>query len=223
MRNIVIIPARGGSKRFLNKNIQLLRQVPLIEYSIQYAKENCLYAKIVVSTDSELIKEIALQNGVEVVDRPLELSGDLCTTISTLQHVLENSNETFEYVTLLQPTNPLRPKKLFKEAFKILVEGNYDSLMTVTRNEQKFGKIIDGKFIPYNYEIGQRSQDLDPLFYENGLLYITKSSLILEGKIVGSANYPLVINHPFAKVDIDTIEDLEYAEYLLNNYRNTIL
>jgi N-acylneuraminate cytidylyltransferase len=218
IKNIVIIPARGGSKRLPNKNVKLLGGIPLIVHSIQYAKENCIHAKIVVSTDIKQLKDIALQHGVEVIDRPAALSGDDCTTVSALQHVLETSTETFDTVTLLQPTNPLRPKNLFKEAFLKMAEGNYDSLMTVSRNEQKFGKIIDGRFVPYNYTIGQRSQDLEPLYFENGLLYITKASLILEGKIVGKNNFPFIVNHPFANVDIDTTEDLEYAEYIINRH-----
>jgi N-acylneuraminate cytidylyltransferase len=66
--------------------------------------------------------------------------------------------------------------------------------------------------------MGQQSQDLEPLYYENGLLYITKASLILESKILGENNYPFIVNHPFAKVDIDTKEDFEYAAYLLNRH-----
>jgi N-acylneuraminate cytidylyltransferase len=82
------------------------------------------------------------------------------------------------------------------------------------------GKIVEEKFVPFNYTIGQRSQDLEPLFYENGLLYITKASLILEEKIVGHKNFPFIVDHPYAKVDIDTAEDFKYAEFILENYNN---
>jgi N-acylneuraminate cytidylyltransferase len=82
------------------------------------------------------------------------------------------------------------------------------------------GKIVEEKFVPFNYTIGQRSQDLEPLFYENGLLYITKASLILEEKIVGHKNFPFIVGHPYAKVDIDTAEDFKYAEFILENYNN---
>jgi N-acylneuraminate cytidylyltransferase len=79
---------------------------------------------------------------------------------------------------LLQPTNPLRPENLLREAYQVYDENCYDSLFTVTRNNQKFGKIKNNKFVPFNYEIGQRSQDLEPIFFENGLLYITNSKSI---------------------------------------------
>jgi CMP-N-acetylneuraminic acid synthetase len=217
--SIAIIPARGGSKRFLNKNNALLNGIPLVMHSILYAKENSI-AKIIVSTDDSAIKKIALKNGVEVIDRPKELSRDLATTVSALKHVVENLKETFENVILLQPTNPLRPKHLLKQTFQKFSDGRYDSLMTVSRNKDKLGKIIDEKFVPFNYKMGQRSQNLEPLYLENGLIYIAKTALILEGKILGENNFPFVVNHPYSKVDIDTIEDLNFATYILENYSN---
>ena len=216
-KTIAIIPARGGSKRLPNKNVILLGGIPLFVHSINYAKANKIN-KIIVTTDDADIKKTAIKNGVEVVDRPKEISGDNATTVSALKHVLENVKEVFENVILFQPTNPLRPKNLLKDALKKYEVGNYDSLMTVSRNHQKFRKIINNKFEPFNYKIGQRSQDLEPLYYENGLLYITKASLILEDKILGKNNCPFIVNHPFAKVDIDTKEDFEYAEYLLSRH-----
>ncbi|PKP29363.1 MAG: acylneuraminate cytidylyltransferase family protein [Bacteroidetes bacterium HGW-Bacteroidetes-18] len=214
MKTIAIIPARGGSKRLPNKNTKLLGGIPLLMHSINFAKENGI-DKIVVSTDDVFIKEIALQYGAEVMDRPKDLASDISPTIDTLKHVMENVAGNYDYVVVLQPTNPLRPKSLLQEAMKRMKEGNFDSLMTVTRNEQKFGKIINDKFVPYNYAIGQRSQKLEPLYYENGLLYIAKTILILEGKLIGENHFPLIVNHPYAKVDIDTQDDFDYAEYLI--------
>ncbi|HCE54166.1 MAG TPA: acylneuraminate cytidylyltransferase family protein [Lutibacter sp.] len=219
MNIIAIIPARGGSKRLPNKNKILMGGIPLLVRSIKFAKENHI-DKIVVSTDDASIKEIALQYGAEVLDRPAALATDNSPTIDTLKQVMENVAGNYDYVVVLQPTNPLRPKNLLQEALKQMKEGNFDSLMTVTRNEQKFGKIINDKFVPYNYAIGQRSQDLEPLYFENGLLYIAKTTLILEGKLVGENHLPFIVNHPYAKVDIDTQEDLDYAEYLFNKYNN---
>jgi len=215
MKNIAIIPARGGSKRIPEKNIQLFGGLPLLVHSIQYATANSQNIdEIYVSTDDETIKATALAYGAKVIDRPTSISGDLEPTITALKHVVETISDTIDNVILLQPTNPLRPQNLLKEAFEIYKKGNYDCLFTVTRNHQKFGKIISGKFIPFNYSIGQRSQDLEPLFFENGLLYITKASLILENRIILEDAFPLEINHIFANIDIDTKEDLDYAEYL---------
>ena len=93
-------------------------------------------------------------------------------------------------------------------------------MFTITRNHQKFGKIINDKFIPFNYEIGQRSQDLEPIYSENGLLYISRANSILEDTIITKNAFPYEVNHVFATVDIDTEEDFDYAEYLLKKSKN---
>lgn len=219
--NIAIIPARGGSKRLPKKNLLSLLEKPLIEYSIDYAKQNLdIIDRIIVTTDSEEIKQIALKNNVEVIDRPKEISNDTSTTVSALKHVLETIKVKSGNIILLQPTNPLRPKTLLKEAFKIFQKQNFDSLMTVTRNTDKLGKIKDQKFVPFNYKMGQRSQDLEPLYFENGLLYITKNTFILEDVILTENNCPFIVDHPYAKVDIDSAEDFKLAEFILQNYSN---
>ena len=215
MKTIAIIPARGGSKRLPGKNIKLLGGIPLLAHSILYAKQHDFINEVYVSTDDEAIKQVALQYDALVIDRPQQISGDLEPTVSALKHVLENIEGVVENVILLQATNPLRPQNLLKEAFTIFQEKQVDSLFTVSRSHHKLGKIVNNAFIPYNYEVGQRSQDLEPLYYENGLLYITKASVILNNEIITKASFPLEVNHPFANVDIDTQDDFEYAEYLV--------
>jgi CMP-N-acetylneuraminic acid synthetase len=221
MKNtIAIIPARGGSKRLPGKNIKLLGGVPLIAHSILYAKANAKWIEdIYVTTDDDQIKEIALAFGAKVIDRPAEISGDFEPTVSALRHVLENIDPV-ENVVLLQPTNPLRPENLFADALGTFQNGHYDSLFTVTRNHQKFGRIIADKFVPFNYEIGQRSQDLEPIYFENGLLYLTTSALIMQNTIIGDHHFPFVVDHVFSNVDIDTAEDFAYANYLLEQFKN---
>ena len=233
-KTIAIIPARGGSKRLPNKNLLSLGGIPLIAHTILYAQKNSsIIDEIYVSTDDEAIRKIALEYGAKVIDRPESLSGHFEPTVSALRHVLETLDYELENVVLLQATNPLREEKLLDEAFDIYRKGNYDSLFTVSRNHQKLGKIENNRFVPFNYEIGQRSQDLEPLYFENGLLYITKAALILpldstssslsinfrgDSKIISEAAFPYEVNSVFANVDIDTQEDLEYAEYLFNKW-----
>jgi N-acylneuraminate cytidylyltransferase len=214
-KTIAIIPARGGSKRLPNKNILLLNGIPLLAHSILFAQANSeIIDAVYVSTEDAKIKEIALQYGAKFMDRPTAISGDLEPTVSALKHVLQSIEEV-ENVIVLQPTNPLRPENLLVEAFEKFKSGGYDSLFTVTQSHQKLGKIKGAAFEPFNYEIGQRSQDLEPLYFENGLLYITKAKAILEDKIITENAFPYVVNSIFAKVDIDTQEDFDYAQYLI--------
>ena len=218
-KTIAIIPARANSKRFPGKNLVNFNGLPLIAYSINYALANSnLIDEVYVSTNDTTIAEIALKYGAQVIERPESLSGDLEPTVTALKHVLETIDFEVENVVLLQPTNPLRPKNLLKECFEQFKTGTYDSAMTVTRNHQKFGKIVGGNFVPFNYTFGQRSQDLEPLYFENGLLYITKAFLILEEKILGNKNLPFVVDHPFANIDIDTEDDLRKAAFYLDKF-----
>ena len=219
-KTIAIIPARGNSKRLPNKNMKLLGGIPLLVYSINYAKQHDFIDAIYVSTDHKEIKNIALKHGAKVIDRPNQLSGDLEPTVTALKHVLESIEDQVENVVLLQPTNPLRPKNLLRDAFEKYISNNFESLFTVSRNEQKFGTIDNHMFKPFNYSIGQRSQDMQPLYFENGLLYITKANSILKKDIITIDAYPLIVEHPFASIDIDTQDDFDLAEFMLKKYKN---
>jgi len=221
MKTVIIIPARKGSKRLPKKNVLDLGGIPLIAHSIMYARQfSSITTDIYVTTDDEAVKLIAETYNINVIERPKTIAGDNATTVSALKHVLETVKDTYEQVILLQPTNPLRPKHLLSKAFKMFIEKGCDSLMTVSENDKKLGKIKGGNFEPFTYKMGQRSQDLEPLYYENGLLYIVKTNLILNNKILSDNNVPFVIDHPYMTVDIDTKEDLLYAEFILNNYKN---
>jgi N-acylneuraminate cytidylyltransferase len=218
MKTVVIIPARGGSKRLPEKNILDFGGIPLLAHSIKYALANStIVDDTYVSTDDSTIKEIALKFGAKVIDRPADLAGDFEPTVTALKHSLETINDnTIENVILLQPTNPLRPVNLLQDCFEIYLKENCRSLITVTQSHKKLGTIAANRFEPFNYKIGQRSQELEPLFFENGLLYITKANSILDNKIITEDAYPFIVNHIFAETDIDTKNDFDYATYLLN-------
>lgn len=218
MKTIAVIPARGGSKRLPGKNLLLLGGKPLIAHSIAFAQA---YPEIIdgiyVSTDDEAIAQTALQYGATVICRPAEISGDHEPTVTAVQHVLEQlvqTGENIANIVLLQPTNPLRPEGLLRSCFLCYLEKRSDSLFTVTRDHHKLGKISNGRFQPFNYEPGQRSQDLEPLYYENGLLYISAAKCIRTGKIISPEAIPFLVEHEFSGVDIDTRADFDYAEYL---------
>lgn len=218
---ITIIPARGGSKRFPGKNIHLFLDKPLIAHSIICSQCCVNVCHTFVSTDDEQIKQVSLQYGAEIIERPAELGSDFATSADVMKNAVEQliaKGVEFDYVLLLQATNPLRPINLLNDAINIIEETKSDSLMTVNRSELKLGKIVDNHFKPWNYHYGQRSQDLEPLYYENGLLYISSKELLLQGKIVSENMYPMVVDHIFGEVDIDTREDMAYAEFVANHY-----
>lgn len=218
MKNyLVLIPARAGSQRLPGKNMHQLGDKPLLGHSIAYALKNGL-SDIVVTSNDAAILDFATQNEVQIVERPNELAGNEEPVITALQHAVDQLQKKYDAVILLQPTNPLRPEGLLKEAITVFELEDCDSLMTVSRNENKLGTISNHQFIPYNYQMGQRSQDLEPLFYENGLLYIFKTELLKQGGLLGAKNYPLIVDHPFAEIDIDTEADFKKAALYLKYF-----
>jgi len=220
-KTIAVIPARGGSKRLPGKNTKLLGAYPLLVHSIKYAQNfQDIIDEIIVSTDSEEIADLAKTYGAKVIHRPAHLAGDLEPVITALQHVLDALDEVVENVVLLQPTNPLRPKVLLREAFSVFEAMKVSSLMTISKLEAKFGSITGNSFVPINYNMGQRSQDLPPLYRENGLLYICKAATIKKGLILTEDNHGFVTDSPFNDVDIDTENDFLFAETLLKKYED---
>ena len=221
MKHIAIIPARGGSKRFPDKNIHLLGEKPLIAHSIEYAQKSNLISEIYVSSDDSQILKIAEKYGAIPILRPSEISGDTEPTYTALQHASSIIGE-YNYMVLLQATNPLRPAGLLENAISQIKTLSLESLFTVSPLFRKLGKTENSHFIPCNYQFGMRSQDMDSLFYENGLLYITSKKMIEAGEIINKDSYPLEINHIFGTIDIDTKEDFELAEYYYGKfYKNS--
>jgi N-acylneuraminate cytidylyltransferase len=109
---------------------------------------------------------------------------------------------------------------MFKEAFELLQEKQSDCLITVSLNQHKLGKIEHSTFKPFTYEFGQRSQDLEPLYYENGLLYLCSYDLAKNGKLISEKPTAMLIDHPYASVDIDTELDWKWAELISKEYHD---
>ncbi|TFV97226.1 acylneuraminate cytidylyltransferase family protein [Algoriphagus kandeliae] len=215
----VIIPARKGSKRFPGKNKVLLKGKPLFQHSIDYAiSEGILPENIWVNTDDEEILELCSHFGIRTYSRNSSLANDFTPTVDVIEDQLKYFKDhhiNCDAVVLLQVTNPLRPEGLVRKALQVFEQSFASSLCTFSPLNKKFGTIKGSHFEPKNYSPGQRMQDIEPLFYENGLLYISSSKLILkEKKIIGDDVYPFVLDHVFANLDIDEPKDLLLAEFL---------
>lgn len=217
---LVVIPARKGSKRLPGKNSKPLAGKPLIAHSIDYAQKHIVNADVVVSSNDPTVVAIAQEYKVTVLHRSESLSQDDTPTSAVLQNVLQTINTSYKFVVLLQPTNPLRPSGLFKKCFTHLQKRGADSLLSVSPNKRKLGTIDNQIFTPTSYHFGQRSQDLAPLYFENGLIYISSYDLILKGSILSDNPIAMKIDHPFATVDIDTELDFQWAEFILKHYND---
>lgn len=123
---IAVIPARGGSKGLPGKNIKELCGKPLIVYTIETALKSKIFDKVIVSTDSLEIAEIAKKAGAEIPFlRPKELATDTADSMDVLIHAikfLEEKGEKFDYIMKLQPTSPLRTEEDIRKSVKLLFE-----------------------------------------------------------------------------------------------------
>lgn len=217
---LAVIVARKHSKRLPGKNLRPLNGKALITHSIDFALENKhFFEKIIVSTDDEEVLIIASQKEVLALQRPDELATDTASSVLVLKHALESSvSDPIDAVVLLQPTNPFRKKQLMAEAIALFENLSAESLLTVSPLRKKFGKISQNIYHPFNYKIGQRSQDMEPLFFENGLLYITAVETIRQLKMLGDRPAVLLTDYPEAEIDIDTLDDFRLAEYYAQTF-----
>ena len=232
MKILCLIPARSGSKGLPDKNIKMMVNKPLLAWSIDQAKNTDYYKnglmRIVVSTDSEKYRDIALKYGAEVPFlRPESISGDDSTDLMFIKHALEwfNNNTDYnpEYILQLRPTQPCREEGLIDDCFNKFIGSGYDSLRTViptgkppykmyTKNENELIPLfnnVNGLLEPYN--MGR--QYLPKTYLHNGYVDIIKSDLLktdrLSGKILA---YEM---RERDNIDIDTIKDWTNAERIL--------
>jgi len=220
LKKLAFIPARAGSKRLPGKNIRLLNGIPLIAYSIEYAKRMGI-EKIVVSTDGKDIADISSSFGAIVIERPNFLSTDTATTADAARHALEcvmNDGFSPDVFITLQPTNPLRPKELLDQCLKVYEQSQDTTILTVCKNKHKLGSLCNGKFVAEHYVAGERSQDLKSLFYENGLIYLSRPYQVMQGRFFGKEIEPVEVDDLYGLIDIDEELDFRLTEFVLSEY-----
>jgi N-acylneuraminate cytidylyltransferase len=218
-KTLIVIPARGGSKRLPGKNVMSFCGKPLLAYSIESALNASIDADVIVSSDDDVILSIAEKFGAQPIKRPKEISGDFSTTFSAIKHsynhMIKKHNCNYDYILTLQATNPIRPINLI-ESMIIEFQKNpsADSVVSVTKLKEKFGKTFNGYYQPENYQFNQRSQDIDPLYYENGLAYICTPKTIEGNSMFGKKVIAYACDEKFPIVDIDEKIDFEIAEII---------
>ncbi|MBI3554730.1 MAG: acylneuraminate cytidylyltransferase family protein [Deltaproteobacteria bacterium] len=227
-RTLAIIPARGGSKGIPNKNIQILAGKPLIAWTIEAARKAKSLDRILVSTDSQEIADIAIGYGAEVPFlRPPELALDETPGAVPLVHALRWLEQNEQYrpalVLCLQPTSPLRLAEDIDNACRLFAAKKAGIVLGVTRPQhhpywlKKPG--ADGRLSPFVSDEASktRRQDLPSVFATNGAIYLMRTEPFLKAAGFEHADtfgYEMPAER---SIDIDTPADLEIAESLLNS------
>lgn len=221
---IAIIPARGGSKGLPGKNIKQLNGKPLIAYTIEAALKSKKITRIIISTDSEEIAEVAIKWGAEVpFMRPPELASDssqaIDTYLYTIQRLEKEHIAPIDSFVVLLPTCPMRREDDIDNAIQLFYNENADSIISYTQELHpiKWHKYIDehGRFEDIFDDSLNNRQDHRISYYPNGAIYVFSKKIIQEGKYYGENSRPFVMPRN-RSVDIDTIDDFLYAEFLLS-------
>jgi len=217
-----LILARGGSKRIPKKNLALLAGHPLIYWTIAAAKKSTAIDSIVVSSDDTEILALATSEGVDVIERPQELSQDDSSSMATAGHainVLQASGTEYDYFFLLQPTSPLRCAEDLNGAARLLACRNADAIVGVTEVEHpvEWSTKLEnddalGSFFRQNKQF-RKNKRLEKTFRINGAIYLAKVARFLEeGTLFFESNIYAYVMSRDRSVDIDEPIDMKFAE-----------
>lgn len=166
---LAIIPARAGSKRLPGKNIKLLNDIPLIEYTIQDAIDCWYIDDIIITSDDKEVEKIAIRRGVHFRCRPKYLCRDESPSQEFVDDILETYGKRWDIIVLLQPTSPLRLPVDIINCLHFFVDNKFDTVITVNESNEPNGAVYvfkekiytdnTGKFIMPN----ERSIDINTL------------------------------------------------------------
>jgi CMP-N,N'-diacetyllegionaminic acid synthase len=227
-KSICIIPARSGSKGIPKKNIKILNNKPLIQYSFETAVKSKLFDKIVLSTDSNEIAEVGKKIGLEAPFlRPTEIATDETPMIDVIKHTINFFSESYnpDIICILQPTSPFRDIKDLIRGHKLISNEECDSVVSVEKIPSQYSPYSAMKIINDKLELlikGDkpvvRRQDLEDVYLKSGCFYFMKIKTLLQKKsLYGDICLPIIINNQNA-IDLDTLDDWEKAKQISENF-----
>lgn len=221
-----LIPARGESKGVPEKNIRLVRKKPLITYAISCGLASHSIDRLVVSTDSETIAEIATAAGADVPFlRPKELAKDDTPMLPVLRHAIDTieqiSKETVGLLVLLDPTGPLRTVDDVESAIQLIRMHECDAVISghsAHRNPYFNMVVREGDYVRLvlaaDSEIGRR-QDAPKVYDLNTVVWVYTRSAIMEIEERIPPRTMLYLVPDERSVDLDSERDFEYLEVLM--------
>lgn len=220
MKNLCIIPARGGSKRIPRKNIKPFQGKPIMAYSIEAALKSGLFDEVMVSTDDEEFAEVAKQYGASVPFlRSAATANDYATTVDVLMEVVDTyrkQGEKFDNICCLYSTAPFVTPERLKEAFGKLSD-NVDGCFTVVEYSypiQRSLRINESGMVEMIYpeHLKSRTQDLEKIYHDAGQFYFMKAAVMENEKTVWCKRTEPLILSELEVQDLDTLTDWTLAE-----------
>jgi pseudaminic acid cytidylyltransferase len=227
MKNLCIIPARGGSKRIPRKNIKDFLGKPMLAYAIENALNSKLFNEVMVSTDDDEIVELAIKYGANVPFlRSEQSSNDFASTAAVIVEVLEEYSKIgkeFDYFCCLYPCTPLLDSEHLQSAFYKLENNDFETVMPIIQFSVPIQRamIVQNEFLKWKQPENalKRTQDLDVSYHDAGQFYFMKTKSFLETKLILNDKTGVIVLDEMSVQDIDNETDWKLAElkYQLKN------
>ena len=221
MLKIALIPAKSNSRRLPGKNKRLLGDKPLFAHSVDVALKSSEIDKVIVSSDSDDILEIARELGAIAIKRPVQLCGDNVPNLNVCKHVvdtLNNEGDDVELMVLLQPTHPFRTAEELDKAIKTFtLNQEFDSLASVSSAHRVRGTILsDHGWEQENQAQQERAQTKNDSFEITGHLFILRVKNTIERQLLfGKRVYAWKLPKSWLDIDIDTEQDFLIAQAVI--------
>ena len=223
-----VIPARGSSKRFPNKNIRMLAGKPLVAWTIEAAQKAKRLTDYLVTSDALLITDVAKNYGAPVpFIRPAELATDTVRNIEVVAHALKFMETTqkiiYDIIVLLQPTSPIRNPAHIDQAVDLLWQSDLDSAVSVKGPFKKRDPILKAirNGVLEDYCPVEDPTDTEPFYMYNAALYAVKRDYFIQHKKLISPRQIPILMDPIYSVDVDTEADFLMAETYLKYLAKT--
>lgn len=218
---LAIIPARGGSKGVLRKNIREVAGKPLIAWTIEEAKKSGYIDRTVVSTDDQEIAAMAVQWGGEVPFlRPAELAQDDTPGIAPVIHMLTTIQPEYDLVVLLQPTSPLRSVADIDGAIASMIQQDARACVSVVEPDKSpywMYSLDDSRhLVPLLEGSYACRQDIPTIYALNGAVYVAECEWLQRKQAFVSSETVAYVMPKERSIDIDTETDLAIANIILS-------
>jgi CMP-N-acetylneuraminic acid synthetase len=228
MNILGIIPARGGSKGILRKNVKLLNGKPLLQYAVEAARASEVIDRVILSTDDLEIASVGRAIGAEVpFIRPAHLAADNSLMIDVVTDAVLSMEKSFAYradvIVLLQPTSPFRTRVHIDAALKIFMDIKPDTVVSTVKVPHHFTpesiyRQQDGRLVPYSQDIPVYDRKFKPAYLaRNGpAVLVSSRETIMNGSFYGNLIVPYEMDER-SSIDIDTPFDFMLAELLMQH------
>lgn len=215
MVTVAIIPARGGSKGIIDKNLQSVRGVPLVVRAIRACLATMTIDRVYVTTDSERIATVAESHGAKVIRRPRDLATDTSSSEDALLHALDNIPDATT-VAFVQCTSPFIDPRDLDTATKMVTAGQYDVVFSALSDHTFRWEKHDDSWQPVGHTMDSRPrrQDLPSRVIETGAFYVFTRDGFVAAKSRFHGRVGVIEVSTREALEIDTADDLQMARDL---------